>query len=242
MSDSDDPFLVTSPLGITSVLRALVAQKTLIHMRLERNSQTIITTLLHIDSDQGRMIVDAAADDVFNQRLTKTEKVYFDAQIDRIRVEFHTGQATPCTFENREAFWIPLPDALRRVQRRDHYRIDIPVSAPLFCEVRNNGDLVATLPVKDISAGGLALLDRNEEVKETEGSQLRQCVLELDDIGTVIVNLKIRRISNQLLGDAKPVRVIACEFDRPSPPNVIMIQNYIGRLERMLNARRRGFD
>lgn len=242
MSDSD-PFLVTSPLGIKSVLRALVVQQTLVHMRLENHSQAIITTLLDVSTDHGHIIVDAATDSIFNQRLMQTPTVNFDAQVNGVRVQFQTaGQARFYTFEQRDALWLPYPDALRRLQRRDHFRIDIPVSTPLFCETSLKTGKDVSLSVKDISVGGVALLDRNEDVLETEGSLLKNCTLVLDDVGTVVVNLRIRRISHQLLGDGKPTRVIACQFNHPAPADTIMVQNYIGRLERMLNARLRGFD
>lgn len=242
MSDSDDPFLVTTPLGIKSVLRALVIQKTWVHMRLDQHSQTTITTLLDVDPDQDHIIVDVASDANFNQHLTQASLVHFDAQVDRVRVQFHTGQATPYVYEQRDALWLPYPGSVRRLQRRDHFRIDIPVTTPLFCERPLKTGQSLTLPVKDISAGGVALMDRKEEIAETEGALLRRCIFELDEVGSVEVNLRIRRISNQLLGDGKPTRVIACEFDHPAPADAIKIQNYIVRLERMLNARRRGFD
>lgn len=242
MIDSDDPFLVTSQLGIKSVLRALVVQKTLVHLRLEQHGQAIITTLLDVDSEQDRVVIDAAASPAFNERLIRAPKLHFDARVDQIRVQFHTGQATQCLFDQRAAFSLPSPNALRRLQRRDHFRIDIPVSTPLFCELPLKSGKNIVLPVKDISAGGVALLDRNEEFTQTEGAVLKQCTFQLDDIGTVALNLRVRRISNQVLGDWSLTRVVACEFVYPAQGDAIMIQNYIGRLERALNARRRGFD
>lgn len=243
MSDPNDPFLVTSPLGIKSVLRALVSQNTLVHMRLEQDAQAIITTLLDVHTEQKHIIVDAATDADFNQRLTQSPIAHFDAQVNGVRVQFRTdGQAQPYTFDQRDAFLLPYPDALRRLQRRDHFRIDVPVSSPLFCSLSLRTGQDVSLPVKDISAGGVALLDRNEVIVESEGSLLKNCTFELDDVGTVVVDLRIRRISHQLLGDGKATRVVACEFYQPAPADAIMVQNYIGRLERMLNARRRGFD
>lgn len=242
MNDTSDPYLVTSPLGITSVLRTLVAHKTLIHMRPDRHPQAIITTVLDIDPEQKQFIVDAAANDIFNERLARASQIHFDAQIDKIRVHFRSSQAQQLVFDKRPAFLLPYPDALQRMQRRHHFRIDIPVSTPLFCDVPLNAQRTVTLPVKDISAGGIALLDAEKSIDGTAGSVIKGCQLELTDIGTVMTDLKIRRISDHKTADDKSIRTIACEFDRPAPPDAIMIQNYIGRLDRLLNARRRGFD
>lgn len=242
MNNTDDPFLITSRLGITSVLRALMTQKTLVHMRPARTGQAIITTVLDVDPDQEHIIVDAAEDATFNERLARTGTIHFDAQVDRIRVQFSTSQASHQVFENRDAFRFPYPDALRRLQRRNHFRIDIPVSMPLICDVRIKGGHTLMLSVKDISAGGLALLDPGKDVTDGVGDVLRRCSLDLDDAGTVVTDLKIRRISDPQTTDSATARVVACEFHHLSAPGNIIVQKYIGRLDRLLNARRRGFD
>ena len=243
MSDTNDPFLVNSRLGITSVLRALMAHKALIHAHLGRQNQAIITTVLDVDTEQERFIIDAAPDDTFNQKLTQASMIHFDALVEKIRVQFNTAHAEPYMFEQRSALRLPYPDALRRLQRRDHYRIDIPVSMPLLCEIPvTDKSTPLKLTAKNISFGGVALADSEQAITDGAGSVIRQCVFELDDVGTVVTDLVIRRISDQSTGDANPVRVIACEFSHPSTANDILIQNYIGRLERLLNARRRGFD
>jgi len=242
MNDSDDPFLITSSLGITSMLRALMTQKTLVHMRPDRNDQAIITTVLDVDPEREHIIVDAAEDAAFNERLTRTGTIHFDAQVDKIRVQFSTSQASYQIFDDRDAFRLPYPVALRRLQRRTHFRIDIPVSMPLICDVRIKGGHTLMLPVKDISAGGLALLDPGQDMIDGIGDVLKRCLLDLDDVGTVVTNLKIKRISNPPIGDSTAVRVVACQFENLSASGNIMVQNYIGRLDRLLNARRRGFD
>lgn len=242
MNNSDDPFLVTSSLGITSVLRALKKNKAMVHMRLDRYPQAIITTVLDFDPEQQHIIVDAADDDAFNQRLNHANAIHFDGQVDKIRVQFSTGPASNQIFENRSALRLSYPGTLRRLQRRDHFRIDVPVSIPLYCEIPVKGKPALILPVKDISAGGIAMLDHHDAVTDAQGATLRQCQLELGDVGVVVSNLKIRRIGKQAINESAAARVIACEFDQLSAPGSIIIQNYIGRLERFLNARRRGLD
>lgn len=241
MSNSNDPFLVTSRLGITSVLRDLMTQKALLHLRLDKHGPTIITTVLAVDTDGGKLVVDAA-DDTFNQRLQQARELHCDAQLNRIRIQFSTGRAQALTFEQRPAFWLPYPESLLRLQRRRHFRIDIPASTPLFCELPVKEGQPLTLAVKDISAGGIALFDPDQKISGTPGDRLRQCVLELDGIGTVVIDLAIRRISTQVMGNTQGSQIIACEFDALPPQEGIMIQNFIGGLDRLLNARRRGFD
>src|SRR5690606_10979837 len=117
-----------------------------------------------------------------------------------------------------------------------------PVSMPLICDVRIKGGHTLMLPVKDISAGGLALLDPGKDLTDGVGDVLRRCSLDLDDAGTVVTDLKVRRISDPQIAGSATARVVACEFHNLSAPGHIIVQKYIGQLDRLLNARRRGFD
>src|SRR5699024_10981172 len=93
--------------------------------------------------------------------------------------------------DGRQALQFPFPHALRRIQRRDHFRVDIPVSAPLWCQVPASEKTTETLRVKDISAGGLALFDPETLVDAGVGSRLEACTLELPDIGTITFTLTV---------------------------------------------------
>lgn len=242
MNDAVDPFLVSSPLGITAVLRSVAAQKSLVHMRIDGHERALITTVLHVDQESRCIMVDASSDEVFNKRLGSAQAVHFDAMVDKIHVLFSTGQATAQPFEGRSAFRVPYPDSLRRMQRRENYRVDIPVSWPLLCQITASPGQSIQLRVKDISASGVALLDPEPLLNVTPGTIFQACQLDLGDLGTLTTGLQVSRVHKEAAGDAKPVRVVACEFVALPAAGSVMLQNYIVRLERKLNARRRGFD
>lgn len=213
------------------------------HMRMAAVEQALITAVLDVDPEAGDLIVDAAADDSFNRLLARPGNVHFSASLDKVRIQFAVdGPATAQDFEGRAALRLPFPDSLQRIQRRDHYRIDIPVRSPLLCQIRIPGGRMVTLKAKDLSAGGIALFDPDSALDVTPETRLSECRLDLDDLGEAYTDLTVRRVGTETVTDARPARVIACEFANPSPIDANMIRNYLGRLERMLNARRRGFD
>lgn len=242
MNDHADPYQITSQLGMTAVFQTLKSQKSLVHMSIERNGLTAITTVLDTAPQHGQIIVDAATDEPFNQHLIAADIIHFEGLADKIRVQFSTGPAQPCTVQNRDALLLPYPAMLRRLQRRDHFRITIPVTMSLSCLVPADNGTALTLQVKDISAGGVALLDPDHIITGGPGTLLKQCIFELDDIGTVVTTIEVRRINPQHTTDTTPARLVACEFVHPDPKDKIMLLNYIGRLDRLLNARRRDYD
>lgn len=243
MNDPDDPFLITSRLQIAALLRNMARKNVLLHMRMAEHGQALITTLLDVDPDHNALVVDAASDEAFNERIGRTQAVHFDATVERVKVQFSVaGPASAQLFDARAAFRLPFPEALRRIQRRDHYRIDIPVTHPLVCAIPTPSQGTVALRAKDISAGGIALLDPASELDTTAGTRYPDCELHLSDTETLAVGLAVRRVSMETVSDARPTRVIACQFLGLQGPGHIAVQHYIGRLERMLNARRRGFD
>ncbi|HLR12838.1 MAG TPA: flagellar brake protein [Burkholderiaceae bacterium] len=242
-ADHPDPFLVESPRGVLANLRAVVNQGTLLHMRLKSRPQALITTLLEVDGRSSHLVVDASADDAFNRRLLATGEVQFSTVIDGVRLQFDTmAPAQTIMHDGRQALQFPFPHALRRIQRRDHFRVDIPVSAPLWCQVPASEKTTETLRVKDISAGGLALFDPETLVDAGVGSRLEACTLELPDIGTITFTLTVQRVGTTSVPGGAATRILACQFHGLSPSHEIMVRNYIGQLERMLLARRKGFD
>lgn len=242
-ADHPDPFLVQSPRGVLSNLRAIVEQGTLLHMRLKSRPQALITTLLDIDEDHHRIVVDASADEAFNRRLLSTGEVQFSTVIDGVRLQFDSmAPARTISHDGRQALQLPFPHTLRRIQRRDHFRIDIPVSTPLFCQVPLENKQTETLKVKDISAGGVALFDPETLVDARVSTRLADCMLSLPDLGTVTFDLTVQRVGTTSVPGGVATRILACQFHRLAPSHEIMIRNYIGQLERMLLARRKGFD
>lgn len=243
VDDDSDPFLVRSQQGVRSNLRSIVEQGSLLHMRLRPQPESLVTTLLQTDPDNNRIVVDASADNIFNKRLLAANEIQFGTVINGVSVQFFcSGPAHEVVYDGRPAFELPLPHTLRRIQRRDHFRIDVPVNDPLWCEITSHGRQTETLKVKDISVGGVALFDPTTLVEATPGTRLQNARLALPNLGTVEFTLIVRRISIISMPGGATMRTLACQFGGLSPGDDILIRNYIGQLERMLLARRKGFD
>lgn len=242
-ADQSDPFLVPTRRGVLSNLRAIVQQGTLLHMRLRSHPEALVTTLLQIDPDNERIVVDASADRTFNDRMQAPGEVQFSTVIDGVRVQFDCiAPARPVVYDGRPALELPLPHQLRRIQRRDHFRIDIPVSTPLWCEVSVDSRRTESLKVRDISAGGIALFDPSTLIEAVPGTLIHNGQLPLPELGTVNFTLNVRRVGITSVPGGATTRILACQFQQLSPSHEIMVRNYIGQLERMLLARRKGFD
>lgn len=243
--DEDDPYLVTSRLEIRSLLRAIEQKRALLRMHVRGRTMAIITTILEIDDQNNDLIVDNSAEEEFNRRITTAEEVSFETNLDKVRIHFSSPKVTPCLQDDRPALRVPIPDSLTRIQRREFYRVDVPVTKPARCTMPikdEKGSRNITFTVKDISAGGIAVVDNNHLLDETAGTLYKGCRLLLPEIGTVISDMRVVRAQDEELSNGKERRQVGCKFVQLPNSMQIMVQHYIGMLERNLNAKRRGFE
>lgn len=242
LDSEEDPYLVTSPLEIAALLRTVSRRKVLIRLHVPQRDLSIITTLLHLDAEQGRMIMDNSATIDQDRRILDAPSVHFDSNLDSIRITFNTGGLEPCEYEGLPALSLPVPQSLRRIQRRNTHRIDIPVSQPLHCRIGPPKSAIV-LPVRDISAGGLLLREEGQFEALEVGHVFTQCLIDLPGSGEVTTSLRVARISEpDTPHSLQRVRMLGCSFFELSSPMSIRVQHYIVTLERRLIARARGFD
>lgn len=243
---AEDPFLVTAELAIRSILRSVERHAPLIRMYVKGNpQQSIMTTLLAVDTDKNRVIVDCSPEPELNARLLQADEVVFDTQLDQVTIHFVGKGLQSVSHDGLPALSFPIPDSLRRVQRREYFRVEIPVGEPASCSIPlsepGKAPTRVEVKMKDISAGGVALLDSDNLLPHSSGVRFGNAVLTLPEVGDVPVDLEVLRVHTIVLPSKKEIVELGCRFvDLPNAAS-LQVQNYIGRLERRLNAKRRGF-
>lgn len=242
MTEANPAFLIRSPLEIRGVLRSIQDQGTLLRMYTGKESLALITTLLEIDDDNVSIVVDNSADDTFNERLVQSDYISFETTLDKVRVVFTSVGAEHCIHDNRPALRLVFPEAMERVQRREYYRVDIPLTVLTVATIVKPDGKTIEAAIKDLSVGGVSLIDDRNILESTAGIIHRSCQLSLPDTGLVTTDLQVRRSHEETLPSGKKIRIIGYQFINLPNPMYITVQQYISRLERMLNARRRGFD
>ena len=243
----EDPFLLTSELAIRSTLRTIQRRASLVRMYIKGTpDQSIVTTVLSLDDETGHVVVDSSSDTDFNTRVVQATEVVFDTQVDHINVNFIAGGLRNITHDGLPAIAFPYPTSVRRVQRREFFRVEIPVGEPATCAIRlspQDGKPARSINVKmkDLSVGGVALLDTDGQLPHQSGAAFKGAKLTLPEVGEVTIDLEVLRVHTMVLPSKKEIVELGCKFVNPTNADTQMVQSYIGRLERRLNAKRRGF-
>lgn len=235
---------VTSRREIHALLRQIGEKNQLVRMLVQGEGDVCVTSILDLDDDDDTLIVDCSINREQNARIVQARRLRFETTLDKIRIVFAVDGLEAVTYDGRPALRGQIPPTLIRLQRREYYRMETPVTHPvrvIVPAVFEAGSAVQGFPLADISCGGVALLDPQLLLNNTIGHMLVGCRLDLPD-GPVTSTLAVRNSIDLTLLNGKTSRRLGCEFVDLSRGNLANVQRYITKLERERNARLAGLS
>lgn len=242
-TENQSSFLVESRREVIALLRGLKEHKQLISMMINEGSEVFITSVLDLDDANNTVTIDSAPNPAANQRITEASRVFFEGLLDRISIQFSTSSIQRLNFDGRPALQCGIPTNMIRLQRRENYRINTPLSNPIRCliplEAGSEFDS-AKFSLVDISCGGIAMLDERKILDNTIGKIYDNCQIDLPGIGKIDLSLQVRNSQDLILLNGKTNRRIGCQFINVSSAILASVQRYIMKLERERNAKLTG--
>jgi c-di-GMP-binding flagellar brake protein YcgR len=234
---------VESRREIVALLRQIGEKHQLVRMLVKGEADVCVTTVLEVDPDTNSMVLDRSIERMQNERIIEAGKVRCETSLDKIRILFTAENLRPTLYQGEAALRADIPPSLIRLQRREYYRMETPVSNPVRAIIPLPPELGAgtgVFPLHDISCGGIAILDNKMQLSTTIGEQLSNCRIELPEIGPVTVSLEIRNSLDLTLLNNKTNRRLGLQFVDISRGGMAGVQRYITKLERERNARLAG--
>ncbi|MEO7032013.1 MAG: flagellar brake protein [Herbaspirillum sp.] len=228
---------------IIAILRHLIASKQLVQLQLRDMPGSVVTSLIELDEDTDSIIIDCAPESLVNQRIISSQHLAFETILDNIRILFEVGGAETYQYENAPALRIAIPAMLIRLQRREFYRVPTPVVSPILCRLpidTNDNPRMLELPLHNISAGGVSLMDDRKLLNVNPGFIYQQCQITLPAGAKIECSMEIRNIREIVLANAKITRRIGCRFVNLPSSMLNTVQRYITNLEREQNAKSPG--
>lgn len=225
----EDRFFLLGQMEILSVLNDLVHHREPVTVYFNGGRDFMLTTLLEARSDC--LIFDPSGDVKANNRLPRSPNCVFVARLNGIRVQFSTKNANAFSWGGSDAFWAPLPARVVRLQRRESYRILMPVAKPLMVKCfTEDGLILGDWPAHNLGVMGLGIatskvpnLEPNETVPRLKLVLGKQSVIECAAIVRHVTPLGERQArSNYRVG---------VSFADLSPATGVLIQRYITRIE-----------
>jgi c-di-GMP-binding flagellar brake protein YcgR len=234
---------VASRREIVALLRQIAEKNQMVRLLIKGESDVCVTSLLHIDPDGGLVVLDRSINREQNERIVAAPKVMCETSLDKIRILFQLNNLGAVQWQGGGALRASIPATLIRLQRREYYRMETPVTNPVRVTIplpAEAGGGTAVFPLADISCGGIAIIDNKMQLSTVIGASYPNCRLELPEIGPITTTLQIRNSQDVPLLNNKTNRRIGCQFVDMSRANLAGVQRYITKLERERNARLAG--
>jgi c-di-GMP-binding flagellar brake protein YcgR len=229
----DDRFRIFSRMEIVGLLRAVAAHRDIVTVQFGGGQDFVVSAVLAVNPEFEEVVLDYGADEAAMQRLLRAERLRISTQLDHVRMGFTADGAGAVSYEGGPAFRVRLPDTLLRFQRRDSYRLKIPLGRPLVCQVpAARGGAALAVKVRDISVAGVGLIDYPARFLVAIGQVLEGCRINLPELGALVADLEVMHAAQ---GES---RRCGCRFRDLPLPMATLIQRYITRVEREQHATR----
>lgn len=183
-------FAIHNRKEIIFILEDLVKQHTMLNLEAA-GGVGLVTAIVALSTDNNYIYLDVSSDEEINDKIVMSKTVKF---VTHTGVRIRWRGATPrfVELDDGNAFEMPLPDVIERIQRREYFRLRTPQGAKaLICKIPN-GDAVYPATIVDISAGGIGISIRGALPGFTSrGAVLTGCSIEFPVVGVVPFTLKV---------------------------------------------------
>ncbi|CAN4279038.1 flagellar brake protein [Pseudoxanthomonas sp. LjRoot125] len=242
--EDEEKFLVRGEHAIRQIMQSLIDKRALVSGCAMPRNHTFPTSLVEVLEDDDAILIDGSASETINRSIEEASHITCVSRLDRIHVQFRLQGLTRVMQGGQIAFRADLPESVLRLQRREFYRLQVPVTQPLECAIpQHHPDGETTYDryrVLDISGGGLALAVQAENPLLRPYKEFPGCMLHLPDSGPLSLRLMVKSLHSQLNQNGTESWRAGCQFTDLPRGGDALLQRYIFRLERQRSARDRG--
>ena len=218
---------------IVLILDSMLKQHTGLHMEAD-GRVGLMSAVVALSADNNYVYFDISSDDEINDKILASKTIKFVTN-SGVKIRWRGANLRFVELEDGNAFEMPLPAVIERIQRREYFRLQTShVANALLCTISNSVESVETTIV-DISVGGIGVLLRGKlPAFITRGMSFEGCSINFPEVGQVKVTLKVCSIfpaAKAKNGD--PMHHIGLEFVKLSPVLSNTIQRVMARLQRV---------
>jgi c-di-GMP-binding flagellar brake protein YcgR len=229
-----DQFRVTNAAEISSIARQLADSQEIACLYVDESERFALSAILA--AEDNRILFDVPTGELRSEVLA-SDRLLCVSSLQRVKLQFEVQHPRLVDWQGKVALAVTLPRNMLRIQRRDFYRLTVPLGQPLSCFVPSGQGDDLEISLIDISVGGIGILGYVPGLRLVAGGKYHGVRIELPDTGTVVGDIEIRSSFDVTLKNGiRTVRIGARFLDLPSATQSL-IQRYITRIERERIAR-----
>jgi flagellar brake protein len=235
IDESVESFTITFRREIVFYLRQLINDKDPISVSFNEGNDTLLTLLLHLDDEQDLLYFDWGSSEENNRRLLQSERNFFVAMPGGVRNQFMCGRPQAVTYQGRPAFAVKLPEKYVRLQRREYFRLVLPLTQRPACFITHEGKTME-LSTVDIGIGGIGLEAPALLFPCELGTEFSDVRIEFKGYGELRAPLAVR-YSGELTKGSKQLKRLGCVFLKLSAAQENLVQKFMANIQREERAK-----
>jgi c-di-GMP-binding flagellar brake protein YcgR len=228
---NQEEFLVANRIGIVQKLRQLAKNNCMVTATFNGGAQTMNTAIIDVIRDMDLIALDYGPNDSINQQMLQADRIIFKSELEGIDVQFTTTSITKAKYQGQPVFAVPIPETMLWIQRREFYRVRVPLGVPAHIELDKEDGGYDKYTVMDISAGGLAILDERYRLNLEPGILIENCRLYLPEHDNAQITLEVRNRFPVNRNKREAGQRLGCAFVNLNMSFGANIQRYIHALE-----------
>jgi len=229
--DNYERYLLYGRGAIIQKLRQLEKGRSLLTAHFGGGRYSLLTQVLEVMPDKEVVVLDYGADEKLNRKILEANRIVFKAQHAGITAQFTVDRIQRARRHGKTAFACPLPESLLWVERREFYRVRVPLGDPVYCEIPQDKGEPLHLQIIDISVAGVGLHDAEHLLEAEIEQSLPGCRLLLGEHGTALVSLVVRNFIPDHPDEQDGGRRVGCQFENLAMDMNTIIQRYIHTVE-----------
>lgn len=232
-SSEEEEFRIVSAIEIELVLRNIAEKGSRVALYYGDTAYFILTTLLDVD-DTG-LWLEQSPNSTGNKRIIESDDLVCVSSHLNIKVQFTAHHASATEHQGYPAFYLPLPDSIYRVQRRNSFRLTPPTSEPLRCVIPTSEPQKESrmeVTIMDISTGGVKITCAENDIELEEGKTYENCQIKLTDIGTINVTITVMSLVSLATKSGQILKRAGCQFQKLDGATNILLQRYVNNVQR----------
>ena len=216
---------------IAQKLRLLEKSKSSITGYFNNGNEFFLTAIVDVIRDKNILVLDISNNKELNDKVLKSEHIVFKAKHLGITAQFNTKNMQTAKLKGQRFFACPLPEDLLWVQRRQYFRVRIPLCDNALFQITKEVGELKEYRIIDVSAGGIAIADETFELQVEAGDELHDSNLIFEDNLSTTTNLTIQNTLPLDFNNPDAGQRIGCMFQGLKSDFAAELQKYINALD-----------
>lgn len=233
----ESDYLVRNPRLVLEYFQELISKKCLITAHFGELNTGFLTTIVDLNKEKRQLSLDCAPSEKLDQQLLSSSKVLFRTEINGIKVSFSGKDIKKTKLGDEPVFTFPIPDSIFWMQRRQYYRVKIPLShTGSYCRLNLLAEdklETVTFRLHDLSLKGFSFMNPDPRWSEflKPDTMIEECTLHLQSGSHAGIGFTIKDVNKVQVNTITVQDRVGCALHPVSPAFETSIQRYMQEIE-----------